>query len=41
GVSLSRNKFYDAATPADVKAKIDQAEKDLLAGKIVVDTVFK
>jgi basic membrane protein A len=41
GVSLSRNKFYDAATPDDVKAKIDQAEKDLLAGKIVVDTVFR
>lgn len=41
GVGLARNKFYDSMTPADVKAKIDQAEKDLLAGKIVVDTVFK
>ncbi len=41
GVSLSRNSYYDAATPADVKAKIDQAEKDLLSGKIKVDTVFK
>lgn len=41
GVGLSRNKYYDEATPADVKAKVDQAEKDLLAGKIIVDTVFK
>ncbi|MEI7988687.1 MAG: BMP family ABC transporter substrate-binding protein [Chloroflexota bacterium] len=41
GVGLAKNKFYDAATPADVKAKIEQAEKDLLAGKIKVDTVFK
>jgi basic membrane protein A len=40
-VGLAKNKFYDAATPADVKAKIEQAEKDLLAGKIKVDTVFK
>src|SRR3990172_2742145 len=41
GVGLARNKFYEAATPDDVKAKIEQAEKDLLAGKIVVETVFK
>jgi len=41
GVSLSRNKYYDEATPADVKAKVDQAEKDVIDGKITVDTVFK
>ena len=41
GVGLAKNKIYDEVTPADVKAKIDQAEKDLLAGKIKVDTVFK
>jgi len=41
GVGLAKNSIYDAATPAEVKAKIDQAEKDLLAGKIKVDTVFK
>jgi basic membrane protein A len=41
GVGLARNKFYDAATPQDVKAKIDQAEKDIISGKIVVDTAFK
>ncbi|MCX6065983.1 MAG: BMP family ABC transporter substrate-binding protein [Chloroflexi bacterium] len=41
GVGLAKNSIYDAATPADVKSKVEQAEKDLLAGKIVVDTVFK
>ncbi len=41
GVGLAKNKYYEEMTPADVKAKIDQAEKDILAGKIVVDTVFK
>lgn len=40
GVGLARNKFYDAATPDDVKETVDQAEKDLLDGKITVDTVF-
>ncbi|WP_299027562.1 BMP family ABC transporter substrate-binding protein [uncultured Thermanaerothrix sp.] len=41
GVGLAKNKYYDQFTPAEVKAKIDQAEKDILEGKIVVDTVFK
>lgn len=41
GVGLARNSYYESSTPADVKAAIEQAEKDLLAGKIVVDTVFK
>jgi basic membrane protein A len=41
GVGLAYNKFYDEMTPADVKAKIEQAEKDLLDGKITVDTVFE
>ncbi len=41
GVGLAKNKYYEEMTPADVKAKIDQAEKDILEGKIVVDTVFK
>jgi basic membrane protein A len=40
GVGLAKNDIYDAATPADVKAKIEQAEKDLLDGKITVDSVF-
>ena len=41
GVGLAKNDVYDAATPAEAKAKIEQAEKDLLAGKIVVETAFK
>jgi basic membrane protein A len=40
GVGLARNSYYDA-TPAEVKAKVDQAEKDLIAGTIKVDTAFK
>lgn len=41
GVGLARNQYYDASTPADIKTRIEQAEKDLLDGKINVDTVFK
>ncbi len=41
GVGLARNKYYEEMTPDEVKARIDQAEQDLLEGKIVVDTVFK
>ena len=41
GVGLAYNKFYNDMTPDDVKAKIEQAEKDLLDGKITVDTVFE
>lgn len=41
GVGLAKNDIFNAATPDDVKSKLDQVEKDLLAGKIKVDTVFK
>ncbi len=41
GVGLAKNDNYNKLTPDDVKAKVDQAEKDILAGKIKVDTVFK
>jgi basic membrane protein A and related proteins len=41
GVGLAKNDIFSAATSAEVKAKIEQAEKDLEAGKIQVDTVFK
>jgi basic membrane protein A and related proteins len=41
GVGLAKNDLYESATPAEVKAKIDQAEKDLVDGKVKVDTVFK
>lgn len=40
GVGLAKNEYYDRLTPADVKEMIEQVEKDLLEGKIVVDTVF-
>jgi basic membrane protein A and related proteins len=41
GVGLAKNDIFDGKTPADVKTKLEQAEKDLLDGKITVDTVFK
>ncbi len=41
GVGLARNKYYEQYTPDEVKARIDQAEQDIISGKIVVDTVFK
>lgn len=40
GVGLAKNVYYERLTPADVKAAIEQVEKDLLEGKIVVDSVF-
>jgi basic membrane protein A len=40
GVGLAKNEFYDKSTPADVKAAIEAAEKDILAGKIKVETAF-
>jgi len=41
GVGLAKNDYYNEITPADVKAKVDEAEKALLEGKITVETVFK
>ena len=35
-VGLVKNKYYDEYTPDEVKAKIDQAEKDLQAGTLTV-----
>lgn len=40
GVGLAKNKFYDEMTPQDVKDIIEQAEADLIDGKIDVATVF-
>jgi basic membrane protein A len=40
GVGLARNKYYDEATPADVKARVDRAEMDIRDGKINVDSTF-
>lgn len=41
GIGLAKNDYYESNTPADVKAKVEQAEKDLADGKITVDTAFK
>ena len=40
GVGLAYNKFYDEYTPQDVKDKIAEAEAAVIAGDIVIDTVF-
>ncbi|MER3437275.1 MAG: BMP family ABC transporter substrate-binding protein [Chloroflexota bacterium] len=40
GVGLSKNEQYNKLTPDDVKARIDQAEQDIINGKIKVETVF-
>jgi basic membrane protein A and related proteins len=41
GVGLAYNKFYDENTPDDVKEAMKAVEKDLVDGKITVDTVFE
>jgi basic membrane protein A len=41
GVGLARNRYYEEATPADVKAAINQAEEDIRDGRITVETAFK
>ncbi len=40
GVGLARNRYYEEATPADVRARVDQAEDDIRSGIIKVDTAF-
>lgn len=40
GVGLAKNDYYESMTPDEVKEAIEQVEKDLLEGKIVVDSVF-
>lgn len=41
GVGLAYNKYFDEVTPADVKTKLEAAQKALIDGKVTVDTVFK
>jgi basic membrane protein A len=41
GIGIAKNDYYESNTPADVKAKILQVEKDLADGKIKVETAFK
>jgi basic membrane protein A and related proteins len=40
GTGLAKNIYYESATPADIKAKIDQLEKDIIDGKIIVKSVY-
>lgn len=40
GVGLARNRYYEEATPADVRARVDQAENDVRNCIIEVDTAF-
>jgi basic membrane protein A len=41
GVGLARNEYYEAATPDDVKAIVDEAEAKVIAGEITVPTAFE
>ncbi len=41
GVGLAKNDYYNEVTPEEVKAKVDEAEKALLEGRITVETAFK
>ncbi len=41
GVGLAKNERYEKLTPPEIKARINQAEQDILSGKIKVNTVFK
>ncbi|MCS7251554.1 MAG: BMP family ABC transporter substrate-binding protein [Anaerolineae bacterium] len=40
GVGLAKNENYQKLTPDDVKARIEEAEKAILEGRIQVNTVF-
>jgi basic membrane protein A len=40
GVGLAYNKYFEENTPQDVKDKIAEAEASVIAGDIVVETVF-
>jgi basic membrane protein A len=40
GVGLAKNQWFDTVATAEIKAKLDQAEKDLLEGKIKVDSAY-
>ncbi|KQC15178.1 MAG: adenine nucleotide translocator 1, partial [Methanosaeta sp. SDB] len=41
GVGLARNKYYEEATPEEVKIAVNQAEEDIREGRITVETAFK
>ena len=41
GVGLARNRYYEEATPEEVKAAINRAEEDMREGRITVETAFE
>jgi len=41
GVGLARNKFYDENTPDEVKNLVEEAEAQILAGEITVESAFE
>jgi basic membrane protein A and related proteins len=40
-VGISKNSYYEAVVPADVRAEIDALEAQIIAGEITVDTVME
>ena len=40
GVSLAEDSFYEELVPADVRARVDEAEAAIIAGEIEVDTTL-
>jgi basic membrane protein A len=40
-VGISKNEYYEKIVPADIRAEIDELEKKIGSGEIVVDTVMK
>jgi len=41
GVGLALNRYYEEATPEDVKAAVNQAEEDIRDGRTTVETAFR
>ena len=41
GVGLAKNEYYNSIVPEDIKKKVEELEKALLAGKIKVPSFLK
>ncbi len=39
-VGISKNEYYEKIVPAEIRAEVDDLEKKIMAGEIVVDTVM-
>ena len=39
-VGISKNEYYEKIVPAEIRAEVDEIEKKIMAGEIVVDTVM-